>query len=62
VAARRQTFRQREAFGHVVKLNAPQYLCPLVKRQKNDAADAEAIEIATRQAEMRFVEVKSVEQ
>lgn len=35
---------------------------PFVKRQKNDAADAEAIVIAARQPEMRFVEPKTVEQ
>jgi len=33
-----------------------------VQRQKNDAADAEAIVIAARQPEMRFVEPKTVEQ
>ena len=32
--------------GHEVKLIAPQYVKPFVKRQKNDAADAEAIVIA----------------
>ena len=51
-----------EAFGHEVKLIAPQYVRPFVKRQKNDAADAEAIVIAARQREMRFVEPKTVEQ
>ena len=51
-----------EAFGHEVKLIAPQYVRPFVKRQKNDAADAEAIIIAARQPEMRFVEPKTVEQ
>jgi transposase len=51
-----------EAFGHEVKLIAPQYVSPFVKRQKNDAADAEAIVIAARQPEMRFVEPKTVEQ
>lgn len=45
-----------------MKLIAPQYVRPFVKRQKNDAADAEAIVIAARQAEMRFVEPKTVEQ
>jgi transposase len=35
---------------------------PFVKRQKNDAVDAEAIVIAARQPEMRFVEPKTVEQ
>jgi len=54
--------REMEAPGHEVKLIAPQYVRPFVKRQKNDAADAEAIVIAARQAEMRFVEPKTVEQ
>ena len=51
-----------EVLGHEVKLIAPQYVSPFVKRQKNDAADAEAIVIAARQPEMRFVEPKTVEQ
>ena len=34
----------------------------LVKRQKNDAADAEAIVIAAQRPEMRFVEPKTAEQ
>ena len=54
--------REVEAFGHEVKLIAPQYVRPFVKRQKNDAADAEAIVIAARQPEMRFVEPKTIEQ
>ena len=54
--------REMEAFGHEVKLIAPQYVRPFVKRQKNDAADAEAIVIAGRQPEMRFVAPKTVEQ
>lgn len=48
--------------GHEVKLIAPQYVLPFVKRQKNDAADAEAIVIAARRPEMRFVVPKSQEQ
>ncbi len=48
--------------GHEVKLIAPQYVRPFVKRQKNDAADAEAIVIAARQPEMRFVMPKSEQQ
>ena len=48
--------------GHKVKLIAPQYVRPIVKRQKNDAADAEAIVIAARQPEMRFVVPKSEDQ
>lgn len=54
--------REMEALGHEVKLIAPQYVRPFVKRQKNDAVDAEAIIIAARQPEMRFVEPKTVEQ
>lgn len=51
--------RELASFGHEVKLIAPQYVRPFVKRQKNDAADAEAIVTAARQPEMRFVEPKS---
>lgn len=54
--------REMEAIGHEVKLIAPQYVRPFIKRQKNDAADAEAIVIAARQPEMRFVAPKTVEQ
>jgi len=54
--------REMENLGHEVKLIAPQYVRPFVKRQKNDAADAEAIVIAARQPEMRFVTPKTVEQ
>lgn len=48
--------------GHDTKLITPQYARPFVKRQKNDAADAEAIVIAARQPEMRFVSPKTDEQ
>lgn len=48
--------------GHEVKLIAPQYVRPFVKRQKNDAADAEAIVIAAQRPEMRFVEPNTEEQ
>jgi transposase len=54
--------REMEALGHAAKLIAPPYVRPFVKRQKNDAADANASAIAARQAEMRFVEAKTVEQ
>ena len=54
--------REMEAHGHEVKLIAPQYVRPFVKRQKNDAADADAIVIAARQPEMRFLDPKTVEQ
>jgi transposase len=35
--------RELRALGHDVRLMAPSYVKPYVKRQKNDAADAEAI-------------------
>jgi transposase len=54
--------REMIRLGHEVKLIAPRYVKPFVKRQKNDAADAEAIVIAARQPEMRFVEPKGAEQ
>lgn len=51
--------REMLKLGHQVKLIAPQYVKPFVKRQKNDAADAEAIVVAAQRPEMRFVEPKS---
>ncbi|MCW3784112.1 IS110 family transposase [Defluviimonas salinarum] len=54
--------REMIGLGHEVKMIAPQYVRPFVKRQKNDAADAEAIVIAAQRPEMRFVEPKSEEQ
>jgi transposase len=54
--------RELVKLGHEVKLIAPQYVRPFVKRQKNDAADAEAIVTAARQPEMRFVEPKTPDQ
>ncbi len=45
--------REMASLGHEVKLIAPQYVRPFVKRQKNDAADAEAIVIAAQRPEMR---------
>jgi transposase len=35
--------RELQAHGHMVRLMPPAYVKPYVKRQKNDAADAEAI-------------------
>jgi transposase len=54
--------REMIKFGHEIKLIAPQYVKPFVKRQKNDAADAEAIVIAAQRPEMRFVEPKTEDQ
>lgn len=47
------------ALGHEVRLIAPSYVKPFVKRQKNDAADAEAIAEAASRPTMRFVAVKT---
>ena len=54
--------RELGALGHDVKLMPPAYVKPYVKRQKNDAADAEAICEAVTRPTMRFVPVKKVEQ
>ena len=54
--------REIAALGHEVKLMPPRYVKPYVKRNKNDAADAEAICEAVTRPTMRFVAVKSAEQ
>ena len=54
--------RELRALGHKVRLMPPAYVRPYVKRQKNDAADAEAICEAVTRANMRFVETKTPEQ
>jgi len=53
--------REIARLGHEVRLIAPAYVKPFVKRQKNDAADAEAICEAAQRPSMRFVAVKSAE-
>ena len=54
--------RKLSAFGHTVKLIAPQFVKPYVKSNKHDAADAEAICEAVARPNMRFVPVKNPEQ
>jgi len=54
--------RELQALGHTVRLMPPSYVKPYVKRQKNDAADAEAICEAVTRANMRFVPTKTPEQ
>jgi transposase len=49
-------------FGHEVKLLPPQLVKPYVKRNKNDAKDAEALCEAMSRPTMRFVPVKTTEQ
>jgi transposase len=60
--ASHHTARLLQSFGHTVKLIAPQLVKPYVKRNKNDAADAEALCEAMSRPTMRFVPVKTVEQ
>jgi len=54
--------RELTALGHQVKLMPPGYVKAYVKRNKNDAADAEAICEAVTRPTMRFVPVKSTDQ
>jgi transposase len=54
--------REIAKLGHGIRLIAPAYVKPFVKRQKNDAADAEAICEAAQRPTMRFVAVKTEEQ
>jgi transposase len=54
--------RELQALGHTVRLMPAAYVKPYVKRQKNDATDAEAICEAVTRANMRFVATKTPEQ
>jgi len=54
--------RELTKLGHRVRLMPAKDVKAYVKRNKNDAADAEAICEAVRRPTMRFVEVKSAEQ
>ncbi len=51
--------REMGALGHEVRLVPPIYVKPFVKRNKNDAADAEAITEAAQRPTMDFVAVKT---
>lgn len=53
--------RELGALGHEVRLMPPAYVKAYVKRNKNDAADAEAICEAVTRPTMRFVPIKSTE-
>ena len=54
--------REIGSLGHAVRLVPPIYVKAYVKRQKNDASDAEAICEASSRPTMRFVAVKTEEQ
>src|SRR5712664_4197019 len=54
--------RRFRAYGHEVKLMAPQFVKPYVKSNKNDSRDAEAIAEAVTRPTMRFVPIKDVDQ
>jgi transposase len=51
--------REIGALSHEVRLVPPAYVKPFVKRQKNDAADAEAIAEAASRPTMRFAAPKA---
>jgi len=52
--------RKFQAYGHTVKLIAPQYVKPYVKTNKNDYNDAQAINEAVGRPSMRFVGIKAL--
>jgi transposase len=54
--------RELSRFSHSVRLIPPQYVKPYVKRNKTDAADAEAICEAVGRPNMRFVPIKTLDQ
>ena len=54
--------RELSRLGHSDKLIPPQYVKPYVKRNKTDAADAEAICEAVARPNMRFVPIKTIDQ
>ena len=54
--------RLLSGYGHQVRLLAPQYVKPFVKRAKNDRNDAEAISEAASRPTMRSVVVKTADQ
>lgn len=54
--------RELVALGHRVKIIPPSYVKAYVRRNKNDAADAEAICEAVTRPNMRFVPIKTEDQ
>jgi transposase len=54
--------RELEAKGYRVKMLPPQFVKPYVKSNKNDANDAEAVCEAMSRPNMRYVQIKRVQQ
>lgn len=54
--------RRLSALGHEVRLIPAAYVKPFVRRNKNDARDAEAICEAVQRPTMKFVAIKTIEQ
>lgn len=54
--------RELAALGHTTRIIAPEFVRPFRLSGKNDANDAQAICVAVRQPQLRFVTVKSAEQ
>ncbi|WP_177418221.1 IS110 family transposase [endosymbiont of Lamellibrachia barhami] len=54
--------RELNKLGHEVKLIPPQYVKAFLRGNKNDYNDAQAIAEAVTRPEMRFVQIKTVEQ
>lgn len=54
--------RKFSGYGPDVRLIAPHYVKPFLKRQKNNATDAEGIVETVLHPTMRFVEVKTADQ
>jgi len=54
--------RELQALGHIVRLMPPASAKPYVRRQKNDATDAEAICEAVTRPNMRLVATKTPKQ
>ncbi len=53
--------REIGRLGHEVRLIPPAYVRPFVKRQKSDAADAEAICEAAQRPTMRFINADQID-
>lgn len=54
--------RELAALGHTPRIIAAEFVRPFRLSGKNDANDAQAICVAVRQSQMRFVTIKNVEQ